>query len=610
MRLAGISPITPIFTRELRAIARRKRTYLLRTAFLGLFTLILLAVWASLRDLPSDSSYAIQAIQSQNEAGSRLFAAFSMFNIILLGAIGPLLTCTSINSERLANTMPVLLMTPLSSWQIVIGKLTSRLATAAMLLVISIPVLAVTRMLGGVELWQIGHSLLFAFAVVFCGASVGLFFSAITSRPYAAILFSYGFFGGLYIALPISLALIAATWFPAWFRSGPPAFVMWHPMASAYSILPQMGDELQFWPGLVVQLVIGTLALIASTFLIRRRISFRKERGSYTMRSAPTQLAIVAPADAEISSIVSDESIATPPPLSKPALEYAEAGTPVISREVGSNPVLWREIRRTLLAKRPILRYLTIGAIILLFIAMYAAQWRFLFRQEEVHILLLCLAQGALLLLVGATAASSVATEKESDTWQLIVSTPLSGREIVYGKILGMLSRLVVPAVLVFFHVLVFTIFGPLHWIASIVALLTLAGFMLPWIPIGLWLSLRLNRTTNAVVVILVLQLLLYAGLPAAIALVCQLFKWDEEIVGTAFAIEPFYYIAHAIDESPIGFGDRFQLYDIRGWWMSAASWLFVFGSVLLFHFLLAWFGTQAIIRGFDRIVSRAPSTT
>ena len=43
-------------------------------------------------------------------------------------------------------------MTPITSWQIVGGKLSSRMLTAVMLIGLTLPVLAIVRLLGGVEI--------------------------------------------------------------------------------------------------------------------------------------------------------------------------------------------------------------------------------------------------------------------------------------------------------------------------------------------------------------------------------------------------------------------------------------------------------------------------
>src|SRR5688500_16013787 len=150
--IAAFSPFGPIFGKELRITARRKRTYLLRVLYLGGLMLVLMAVWASVRSW-GHQSVAMQA-QQQAQLGETFFTAFAMFCVVTMAVIGPVLTSTAISSERLGKTMHVLLMTPITAWQIVAGKLFSRLLVALTLIGLSLPVLALVRLLGGVELSQ------------------------------------------------------------------------------------------------------------------------------------------------------------------------------------------------------------------------------------------------------------------------------------------------------------------------------------------------------------------------------------------------------------------------------------------------------------------------
>src|SRR4051812_35465187 len=120
-RVAAISPFGPIFGKELRTTSRRKRTYILRSSYLILLLLTLLIAWLSVGKM----SYGglAQRAQRQTELGAIFFAVFSFFCVITMGLIGPVLTATAIGSERLAKTLPVLLMTPINTWQIIGGKL-------------------------------------------------------------------------------------------------------------------------------------------------------------------------------------------------------------------------------------------------------------------------------------------------------------------------------------------------------------------------------------------------------------------------------------------------------------------------------------------------------
>ena len=98
---------------------------------------------------------------------------FSMFCVFAMALIGPVLTSTAINEERLHKTWHVLLMTPLTAWQIVAGKLFSRLLTALTLIGLSLPVLALVRLLGGVEVQQMVGVICLCAVVALTTAALG-----------------------------------------------------------------------------------------------------------------------------------------------------------------------------------------------------------------------------------------------------------------------------------------------------------------------------------------------------------------------------------------------------------------------------------------------------
>ena len=128
-RAASVSPFGPIFSKELRVTSRRKRTYLLRVGYLSLLLLALLLAFAS-----TGRSYGGVAAQMQRQAalGTAFFLAFTIFSVGAMGLIGPVLTANAIGAEKLAKTLPVLLMTPITAWQVVSGKLFSRVLVALM----------------------------------------------------------------------------------------------------------------------------------------------------------------------------------------------------------------------------------------------------------------------------------------------------------------------------------------------------------------------------------------------------------------------------------------------------------------------------------------------
>ena len=171
LNLSALSPFGPIFDKELRSTARRKRTYVLRCVYLGALLLLLLMVYTGFRERGEYGSVAHRQEQ-QAEMGYAFFVCFSMFCVISMAVLGPILTATAISSERQQKTLHVLLMTPITSWQIISGKLFSRLLVALMLIGLSLPALAVARLLGGVELNQM-------FAVICLCAATALFTAAV-----------------------------------------------------------------------------------------------------------------------------------------------------------------------------------------------------------------------------------------------------------------------------------------------------------------------------------------------------------------------------------------------------------------------------------------------
>src|SRR3954449_4225757 len=84
--VSAVSPFGPIFGKELRTTARRKRSYVLRVAYLGLLLIVLLMVYAA--EGRSFGGMAARA-QRQAELGGYFFVAFAMFSVITMGLIGP-----------------------------------------------------------------------------------------------------------------------------------------------------------------------------------------------------------------------------------------------------------------------------------------------------------------------------------------------------------------------------------------------------------------------------------------------------------------------------------------------------------------------------------------
>ena len=165
LRLAG-----PVFDKELRVASRRRRLYALRFAYAALLVLAVLQSWYSVPRSGGGGSGVVQ-ISRLGEMGKQIVGMVIWFQFITGQILAAVLLSDAIGAEVRQRTLDALLVTPVRSFQIVIGKLTSKLLQTVSLLAISLPMLAVVRVFGGVP-WDfvLAGLCITLSAVIFAGA--------------------------------------------------------------------------------------------------------------------------------------------------------------------------------------------------------------------------------------------------------------------------------------------------------------------------------------------------------------------------------------------------------------------------------------------------------
>ena len=586
MRLPDLSPFGPIFGKELRTTARRRRNYALRVAYLAALLLALLVAWSGTSNRAYVNSVSAQA-QAQAEMGQIFFMCFCFFSVTTMAAIGPVLTSTSISAERLGKTLHVLLMTPVTTWQILAGKLFSRLLVALTLLGLSLPALALVRLLGGVELGQMLGIVCLCAATVLATASIGLLFSTFMNRAYAVILLSYGVMLVLYLFVPFLLVfgfeLTGGShyWVYAWTNWAACTAALAEPRAA-----PTVWDWL---PCVLVHVALAAVLVSAAALVLRRT----------TRRAGEGRLAAPAPqADA-----------AAPPPSdghspAPPATERAPTA-PRPARDVSDRPVLWREVRRPLMAK-PWQSFAGAAATVVLLLVTYLVLAGDMLLEEEFsHAGYAWIFNLIVWLLSAVLSATAIAQEKESDTWTLLLTTPLSGHAIVWGKVLGLYKRMTWPGALIAAHFLAFTLFGVLRWPALVVALWVVFSYNALWVATGLYLSLRVRKVTFAVILNLLLAVVLYLVAFVVLLVVAELGRVHDLPEFVAWYL-PYYYLGEGIT-APWSSADPYTLSLPHRLRVSGTTFLATTFVVGLIHLGVAFLILQGTAAGFDRIVGRAP---
>ena len=147
-------PANPILLRVVGVAGKRKRDLVTRCVYLGLLIVIVLlgigSTGVKLDDLTQTSG--------------RMFMQMSFLQLGLVALLAPIFTAGAITQEKDSQTYDILLSTPLSNGQIVLGSLGSRLFFIIALLISGIPIFSINKIFGGVAIGDIVVSFLIAAA--------------------------------------------------------------------------------------------------------------------------------------------------------------------------------------------------------------------------------------------------------------------------------------------------------------------------------------------------------------------------------------------------------------------------------------------------------------
>ena len=183
-------PVNPVLRRELVERMRGARAAVVVTVYLLLLSGILYLVYSVTRDARTNPWES--AASQVASAGRGIFEWLVFFMVLLVLFLVPGVTSGAIAGERERQTLVPLQITLLRPGSILLGKIAASTAFLLLLLVATMPLLAVSYLIGGVTIVQV----LTAVAVV---AAIGLALAAVTAgisacvrRVQAATVLAYG----------------------------------------------------------------------------------------------------------------------------------------------------------------------------------------------------------------------------------------------------------------------------------------------------------------------------------------------------------------------------------------------------------------------------------
>ncbi len=161
-------PGNPILLRVVEAGGKRRRDLLIRCGYLGLLVFIVLF------SLLSSGDQTGQSLSKLAATSASLFQRLSFLQLALVALLSPIFTAGAITQEKDNQTYDILLATPLTNGQIVLGSLLSRIFFVAALLISGVPIFSITQVFGGVAIRSIVLSFLIAAATAFVTGALAM----------------------------------------------------------------------------------------------------------------------------------------------------------------------------------------------------------------------------------------------------------------------------------------------------------------------------------------------------------------------------------------------------------------------------------------------------
>lgn len=195
---------SPMLAKDLAEMAQRRRTYVVRVAFallvFSMSALVSLRAYRAVRWTPA-------GLLGQ---GAILLDVLYVIETVLLWLFVPAIVSGSLTAEKERHTLELLFVTRLGPWSILIEKLLSRLVPVATFLLISLPLLLVGYLMGGLTPLDLELAAIGLVITAFEVACLSLFCSASCATTASAFVASYVTMAAVFFAPYLLIAALTA----------------------------------------------------------------------------------------------------------------------------------------------------------------------------------------------------------------------------------------------------------------------------------------------------------------------------------------------------------------------------------------------------------------
>lgn len=660
MRLSSLNPVSilfgPIFQKDVRTAGRKRGTYIMR----GLYAAALLALVAiAFAGMQSEMAFftGVRRLQRLQTLAPWMAIMIVWFQFIALCLAAPIFTGPAICDEKRARTLPALMTTPLTAAQIVLGTLSSRVVQLVILALLATPLLLAIRVFGGLDARVVFAATCMGVSAALLGAALGLMFSVWHKRGTSAAIFAL-------LTLVLMMGAPAAVEGVIYYIANDfdtYVAVKQEPYPYHQNILATctpavmgfltesavMGGELRsmefdwiivghdtirnkvvaiplaapMWAvNTAYNLALAALVTLYTTRALRR-VMLKEAAEGVSTEQAPRG----ARKKAQPPPTPAEGGVATPP-VGEMAHSDEAAGVgreAAQSREVSDHPVLWREVRQATFGSRKwfrVIGVLTVAGLIALYWWAGTNQGRFsiqdVLASEGLHGAMMILGGIVIMIQPVFMTTGSIAGEREARTWDTLLTAPLTGRQIMLGKIAGALrTQWFLPGV-VLAHFVAVAATGYINPLIPFFLLLIYLGPTLFFSATGQLFSLVFRRAVAAAACNLLLALGLWLGTWIGLALAAWFVdtgegKLFDYLGGAIFSLNPV-AMANSISETATRHSrgwwlhDSYTIYGSHDHTLRVGMFTLLVAGVFAFYLLGGAAAMLVAVRGFRRLSGRS----
>jgi len=432
----------PIFFRQVAIAPKRPGTYLGRGIYVGVLFLLLCTGYLVL-----DGARWLTTTGASARFAGWMFTLLAPLQLVILSALSAVGAASSVAQEKDRRTLLLLLMTRLSGFEVVVGKLAATLLAPLSMLLGALPLFLTLPLLGGVSPEQVVSVTIVTAAMILLAGSVGVVVGLWREKTFQAIALTV-----LVLLLYVGLGEIIA-----YAADGLPAAIVLassphRALLAAASPLASLSEETALGVGgfVLVTLLISSVVVAIGVAGVRKWNPSREVRLERGARSEERGAGSGEPG----ASSAERETVELQP-------SSWRVRQP---RPVWNNPILWREVRTWAYGRKIV----AIRLVFMVFFALIAAVVMFqvgsgaalepagrVGRAIPAATLPLAALGTLSLVLLNALAVNAITGERDGLALDLLLVTDLSPREFVFGKLFGVLyvgkELILLPIVLVIY---------------------------------------------------------------------------------------------------------------------------------------------------------------